>query len=568
MVGDKKQNTKRLDLSRLLVGLGLLMCLNYLGSFVFLRFDLTSEKRYTLTNATLEMLEQLEDVVYVKVYLEGEFPADFTRLQKSVKEMLDELRSYNKLIEFEFIDPTESNDKKTMNEIFQQLKEKGLQYTNIPIDEGGNIGEMIVFPGAIVTYRDREVPLQILKSENRFADAQMINNSINNFEYEFANTLRKLVQNERPSVAFLEGNGELKKIEIEDFENALKEFYSVERISLEHKLDALDDFDCIVIAKPTIPYDDRDKFIIDQFIMRGGKALWMIDPILASMDSLQGRSETVGISYDINIKDMLFTYGVRINDNLLLQQLCAPIALTTGFFGNQPKVEMFPWFFYPLIVPQSSHPIVSNLDPIKLEFCSSLDSVGRDSIIRTVLLSTSEKSKELKPPVRINLGMAGIKHDFTRNNKPNLPVAMMLEGKFNSVFKNRISSAYTDSASRKVLDRSAETKMIVIGDGDVARNPVNKEKQIFYTLGFDRAAGRKIYGNREFLLNAMNYLLNDASLITVRSREIKLRTLDQDKVSGGRLFWQFSNVVFPILLVILFGIIQYVVRKRKYGVTA
>lgn len=566
MVEGQQNKTKRKDITTLVISLFVLICLNYVGGFVFNRFDLTSEKRYTLTDATLSMLDELEDVVYLKVYLDGDFPADFKRLQNSTKEMLDEIQSYTDLVEYEFIDPTESGDKKTINEIYAQLTKEGLQYTNIPIDDGGSIGEMIVFPGALVTYRSKQVPLQILKSENRIADPQMINNSINNFEYEFANAIRKLVSKKRQSVAFIEGHGELEHLEIEDYFTALKEFYNVSRVKIDGQIQALDDYDCIVIAKPDSAFSEKDKFIIDQFIMRGGKSMWLIDPILASMDSLKGRSETVGITQRLNISEQLFTYGVRVNNNLFIQKLCAPITLTTGYFGNQPKVEMFPWYFYPLVVPNSSHPIVSNLDPIKMEFASTLDTVGNDSLIKTVLLRTSEKTKTLNPPVRINLGFAGKKHDFTRNNKPDQIAGLLIEGEFPSVFKNRISESYTKNTKIKVLDKSVPTRMIVVADGDVARNPVNVEKQIYYTLGFDKAARRKLYGNREFLLNSMNYLLNDASMITVRSREITLRTLDQDKIADERGFWQFTNVAFPIVLVVLFGIGQFFMRKRRYGV--
>ncbi|MFN7015309.1 MAG: gliding motility-associated ABC transporter substrate-binding protein GldG, partial [Bacteroidia bacterium] len=357
----KKGNNKRSDLLNLLLGLIILVLINVISGYAFKRFDLTTEKRFTLSDATVDMLKNLDDVVFVRVYLEGDFPAGFKRLRNATKEMLDEFRAIaGDNIQYEFIDPSASPDEKERNALYAQLTKQGIQYTNLEYREGESKSEKIIFPGAIVAYKERVAPVQILKSQIGVAPDVMLNNSVQQLEYEFANTIRKLSSEKVNTVAFIEGHGELDSLHTADIMQSLAEYYNVTRIKLNEQLKSLQNIDAIVIAKPDSAFSEKDKFIIDQFIMRGGKALWMIDRTDANMDSLNKSPNYMALTKDLNLDDMLFNYGVRINTNLVQDIQAVPIPIVIGYIGNQPQQKFFPWFYFPLIMPYMKHPIVNN----------------------------------------------------------------------------------------------------------------------------------------------------------------------------------------------------------------
>jgi ABC-2 type transport system permease protein len=563
-MGVSKVNKKK-SLVNLVSGLLLIILVNYVGFYMFDRYDLTSEKRYSLSNATKDLVAELDDVVFVRIYLDGDLPAGLENLRNATKETLDELRAYsNDMIEYEFINPSEDPDEKVRTDIYRNLTKKGLQYTNIELRKGDKYSEQIIFPGAIFSYKDTEVPLQLLKSQLGASPEQMLNVSIQQLEYEISSSIKKLTRPKRHKIAFIEGHAELEEIEVADITQTLNEFYTVERIYLDGKLNSIKDFDAIVIAKPDSSFSEKDKFIIDQFIMNGGRALWFLDNVFASMDSLRRTSTTMGIPVSNNLEDMLFKYGVRINTNLLLDLQALPIPVVTGYTGNQPKQEFFPWHYFPLIASTSNHPIVNNLDLIKTEFVSSIDTVGGKGITKTVLLATSEKSKALMTPVRISLNILRDPVDKRQYNKGNLPVAVLLEGEFNSVFKNRVPPGITNSKEIQFKGKSSPTKQIIVSDGDVIKNFVNYEKEIYYPLGYDKYTERQ-YGNKDFILNAVNYLCDDNGLIDARSKEFKIRLLDPEVLDNESAKWQTINIVTPILLILLLGLIQLLWRKKRYN---
>jgi ABC-2 type transport system permease protein len=565
------------DIVELLLSFLIVLILAWLGSVFFFRIDLTSEKRHTLTENTVKFMKELDDLIYVKVYLQGDYPAIFKKLENATREKLHEMRAYSGgNLEFEFINPSDFPDEKTRNENYQKLVDEGLSYTAVQIREKDGVSEKIIFPSALVTHRGKTMPLHLLKSQERMPDAQMVNNSINNLEYELMNIFYQLRAVQQPKIAFLQGNGELDELETGDLAKSLGEFYQVEYVRIDSQINTLsrivgdgnyreNNFDALVVAKPQKPVNDKDKYIIDQFIMRGGKVIWLIDAMQADMDSLKGRDMTMGVSLNVNLDDLLFNYGVRINKNLLIDRSCAPIGIMTGPMGNQQKMEFFPWYFRPLIIPQSSHPIVSNLDPILTEFVSNLDTLARKGVHQTILLHTSPYTRIFKSPVRISLNIVRIDTDFGNNNSPNQPVAVLMEGTFRSAFENRLSPLLISNKDFGFIPESKPTRMLVVADGDVARNEVNRSRGQFYELGFDRYAGRKIYSNKDFLVNALNYMLGDASLISLRSRTVTLRQLDAERISSERLRWQIVNVVIPVILVLLFGLIQFAIRRRKYA---
>lgn len=569
--------SKKKNITRFIINIGIIVLVAIIGSLTFYRWDLTEEKRYSLTPASIELLESLENKILVKVYLKGDYPADFKRLENATRELLIELRSYShNNIEYIFINPSENPNKKQREKLYGDLVSAGLMYTNLPIETADGIQEKIIFPGALISMGEKTTAVQLLKSRERVPNALMINNSINNLEFEIISAIRKLQIKKKQKIGILEGNGELNGIEIEDMVQSLLEYYSVSPVKIAGNINALstvidndnyrqNTFDLLIIAKPTRPFSDKDRFIIDQFIMHGGKVMWLIDAVEASMDSLKNRQQTIGLPLEINVYDMLFTYGVRINKNLLLDKTCAPIWLNVGNYGDRPNMKMFPWYFNPILIPQGGHPIISNIDPVLTQFTSSIDAVGDSSIYKTPLLQTSELTKIYNAPARINLGIINAPIDFGVNNKPYQTVAMLLQGRFESYFKYSLPPNITHAGEIDFKDQSPENQMLVISDGDLIRNPVNSENNRFFPLGYEKKAGRVIYGNKDFLLNAINFLLDDKSLISIRSKTITLRKLNGERVLKEYRFWQVINLVLPILMIVLLGVILNWSRKKYYS---
>ena len=558
------KNKKR-DILSLVLAIIIVILLNFVGSFVFHRFDLTSEKRYTLSDATKKILGQLNDVVYVKVYLEGNFPSGFKRLRNETKEMLDEFRAYsNENIEYQFINPSQGTDKKQQNEIYKQLYDKGLQPTNLEVKEESGTSQQILFPGAIISYKGNEMPWQLLKTQLGQSPEAQLNNSIQALEYEFASCIRNLTTIIKPEIGFIEGHGELDTLSVNDIKNSLGEFYLLKRVKINEQLKALQGLKAIIIAKPDTTFSEKDKFIIDQFVMNGGKVLWAIDPLYTSIDSLQKSGATIALPYDLKLDDLFFKYGVRINPNLILDLQSSAIPVNKAFRGQQPRFELMPWMFSPLMMPESSHPIVKNLDVIKIDFGSSIDTIEAEGVTKTILLHSSKYSKTLNAPVRVDLRMVNIRPDENQFRDSYRSVAVLLEGEFESVYKNRIPPQIANDSAIGFKAKGVKTKMIVISDGDIIRNEVQISAKKPYPLGYDIYT-QQTYGNKNFILNCVNYLCDDSGLISVRSRELTLRLLDKKKIKNERLKWQLVNTCLPLFALFLFGIIHSIIRKRKYA---
>ncbi len=573
----KHTTRKAVGLMELGIGIACVVLVLFIGSFTRVRADLTSEKRYTLTPATKNLVDSLKDVVFVKVYLSGDLPADLQRLSGSLKDLLDEMRVRNPgELQYEFTDPSASVDEKTRNQVYEQLQKEGLQYTSIRTQDKGAQSEVIVWPGAIITYQGKSMPVQLLKSQLRATDAETVNRSINNLEYDMASAIRQITNSFRPRVAFIEGQGELGKLAVQDLTDALSEEYDVSRVRLDGKIDALsvrsegitfraNNFEAAIVAKPDSLFSEKDRFILDQFIMNGGKVLWAVDAMDPHLDSLRTNQFSMATPLDLGLDQMFFAYGVRINKDLLLDKQCAPIQIYTRPYGDQPKLETLPFPFEPLVLPSSDNPIVSNIDPVHLKLASSIDTIGLDSAHSTILLTTSRYTRVLRNPVRVSLAVVDMNLGLEKNNNPFQPVAVLTQGKFRSAFADRM--AMPDSVLKAIGFRewSRSTAQVFISDGDAIANPVDLAKGTYYPLGYERAARAKIFGNREFFINAMNYLLDDKSLISIRSRAIRLHQLDPHRTEVDRSAIQVANVVLPILIGLLGGLAFYLLRKRRYA---
>ncbi len=559
----KKFNVRRHNVISLLVSLLVMLAVNLIGSQYFTRIDLTTEKRFTLTDATREMLRELDDIVYFRVYLEGDFPAGFRRLRNQTREMLDEFRAYSDFIQYEFINPTVKGDWDRTEENYQMLASKGLQPTQLQVTAEDASSQQIIFPGLLASYKGREIPLSLLQDQMGMSSEDVLNNSAQALEYNLATTIHKLTVTDKPRVAFLEGNGELDLRYVADITFELEDFYDVDRIAIHADATVLEDISTLIIAQPMNEFTESDKFVIDQFVMNGGSALWLVDPVYASMDSLQVAPETIGMPWSLNLDDMLFRYGVRLNTDLVMDLQSVPIPITTGMVGDRPQISLVPWFYFPLVRPASDHPVVRNLNAVRTEFVSTLDTVGSEDIRKTILLETSPYTRILETPVRISFDIMQQQVDESRYRDGSRPVAVLLEGNFESVFRNRRIPDVVLPENFSFRERGEETRMIVVSDGDVIRNQFDQQGQPL-PLGFDRFLN-ETFGNRDFILNAVNYLNDDRGILEARAREISIRTLDKNIVNRNRLAIQVINVGVPVLLVLIFGSLRFYLRKRKYN---
>jgi len=566
------------DLTELLLGVGIVGLVLFIASFGRVRLDLTSEQRYTLTPATKELVRGLEDILYVKVYLTGELPADLKQLERATRDALDEMRAVNPdRVQYSFIDPSGDPDDKARREQYDQLQQSGLVYTSIRMKEKGGFTEKIVFPGALVTYREQTVAVQLLKTQLRTPDAEIVAKSITNTEYELASGIRQATTRQRPRIAFLEGHGELAEIETADIAKALGEHYEVSRVRIGDRVDALsskhegmrhrvNNYEALIIAGPDSTFSDRDRYVIDQFVMNGGRILWCVDAMDPHLDSLRTNQFSMATARDLGIEELLFAYGARLNKDLVLDKSCAPIEIFTQPYGNQRKLERFPWYFEPVSIPQSAHPIVANIDPVHFRFAGTIDTIGVDSVRKTILLTSSPLSFSQRNPVRVSLAAVEMDQGFERRSTPRLPMAVLLEGSFRSAYHDRIASDFRSSPDVAYRDRSPRTAQLVIADGQVIANRVDASKGMYYMLGFDRYANAKIYGNRELIMNAMNYLLDDRALISIRSRAITLRPLDADRIEKERAQWQIVGIGAPLAISLLLGLAYQLHRRRVNSV--
>ncbi len=564
-----------------------IILLNAIGSFLHFRIDLTSEKKYTLSGETKKVLTGLDDLIYIKIYLDGNFPSGFKRLQKRSKETLENFKNIaGKRLDFKFINPSESNSAKQRNSIYKQLIEQGLQPTDLQVKEQASMSSSIIFPGAIIYYKEKYLALQLLKNELGTHPEVALNNSIETLEYEFVSAISKLTKNRKDKIAFLNGHDELKEREVADISYSvlsdnysLSEYYDIEHFditefevdsntnepSLARQLQKLKTFKALIIAKPKTAFNNLDKLLIDQYIMAGGNILWLIDGVNANMDSLQQSDDYfIAQKNHLNLDDMLFKYGVRINADLLQDKRVAEIPIVTGYSGNTPQQSFFKWPYYPLLLSNSKHAVAKNLDAIKCEFVSSIDTI-KNNINKTILLQSSANTRVNPSPHRVSLGILKNPPSSEYFNNPNIPIAVLLEGDFESVFKNRITPKSNDFDFK---ENSKNAKMIIVSDGDIIRNNFSKKTGNVYPLGYDKF-GKFIYpGNKTFIMNAVHYLCDntvDLMLSPLKIKELKLRLLDREKVQKYKLFIQLLNLLLPIVIIVIFGLLFTYSKKKKYA---
>lgn len=578
----KRKNLKRSHWLEMGVTVLIVLSVNVIDHFLYARLDLTSEKRYTLSDSTKELIKTIDEPLLYRVYLDGDMPADFKRLQNETKEMLNQLRAYNRNISYEFVNPNTigGNDSKGNEErrvFFQKLGEKGIQPAQVQMKGDNGVTSMLLVTAADVFYKGRETTVQLLQNQQYVGQADLLNNSIQNLEYALTSPVRALSRGMKQKIGFLQGHGELNGPVLYDIQRALQEFYSLDYVTIDGQIQSLtshhknqkdstyrfnNKFDLLIIAKPTETFSEKDLFILDQYIMYGGRVLWLLDPMNADIDSLATHGQMLATRYPLGLDEMLFNYGVRVNPNVLMDIRCRPIPLPVGMVGETPQYRFCPWFYFPEIVPLSEHPIVRNLDLIKTDFISSIDLIDND-VKKTVLLTSSEYTRVKNNPAVIDLNDARMEPDQRLYNKSRLPVAVLLEGEFRSTWRNRLTPELMEQDAIGYREVSKPTKMIVFSDGDIIKNRYDADKEMAYPVGYDSYT-RTLYANKELLLNAVNYLVGDEGLMDSRSRSITLRKLDESKTRERRSFYQIINIIAPLLLLGAAAVVITIVRKKKY----
>lgn len=545
----KKTGKKRLYL------IAAIAVVSYLSKQVYARIDLTEDKRYTLSDASVAVAKSIDETTVIRVYLQGDFPAEFKRLQLETKQLLEELKATNNKLKVLFIDPKEQ---------LESLIKRGLSPSRLTVEENGVVSESIVLPWATIAYKNKTANISLLKdSAPNESQTKQLENSIQNLEYAFTNALHKVSASKEKSIAVLQGNGQLEDIYLYDFLKSLGNSYHLAKFTLDSvannpvkTLQQLNAYDLVIIAKPTKAFSEEEKYALDQYSLQGGHSIWMLDYVHAEMDSLYNSGKTLAYPRELNLDDFFFRYGARFKPNLVKDLYASKISLATGNTGNKTNYQKFLWYYAPLVSATAKHPIVNNIGPVNFQFTSSIDTL-KNSIQKTVLLSSSVLSKAVNTPAIIELNTVTEPPSPKLYNQGNQILAVLLEGAFNSAYKDRLKPfAYKNSTETGI-----PAKMILIGDGDIARNQIHNGKPL--ALGTDKWT-QEFYANKEFLTNAVAYILDDNGLISIRSKTISLKVLNKKESAQNKFFWQLLNLGFPLLLLLLSaaGVLYY--RKRKY----
>ena len=538
--------------------------INLISNFFFKRFDLTQDKRYTLSETTLNIIKTVDSPLYIDVYLEGNFPPEFKRLQNETKQLLEEFSAYNSNIVFQFKNPIEKEEMRV--EVMKQFYERGMQPLSITVEDKGKQSQEVVFPWAQATYGEKFSKVSLLKNLMGASTEEKVISSVQHLEFGFAEAINKISKDKQKKIAVIKGNGELHDAFIADFVKSVRESYYIGTFTLDsvakqpnQSLEALKKYDLAIIAKPTEAFTEAEKQVLDQFVINGGKTLWLVDAVSADMDSMYNETGTIlAHQRELNLTDMFFKYGIRMNPLLIKDEQATPIKIASGNQGSETQLQEYFWKFSPFIYPSSTNPIVKNMEGIKYEFTSPIELLKND-LKKTVLLSSSEYSKPIGTPTPISLDM--VTEETTPEEyegKGLLPVAVLLEGKFKSAYQNRVLP-FSDNTFQAV---GKDNKMIVISDGDVIKNQLDKGTPL--ELGFDKWTNQ-LYGNKEFLMNCVNYLLDDNGLINIRSKDVDLPLLNKEEVYKNYTLAQMVTVGLPVVILAIFGFLFTFLRKRKYS---
>ncbi len=532
--------------------------------------DLTQDKRYTLSDPAKEILDQIKSPLIIDVFLEGDFPSEFKKLQNETRYLLEEIKNYNSNISFIFSNPVEEGS--DPNLIAQQFSDFGMTPLPLKVKRNGKESAQTIFPWATANHNGKAVPISLIKNIAGATPEEFVYASTQNLEYSFIEGFNRLVNAKSKKIAVLKDNGELPDARIADFIRKLGETYSIApfpmnstSIDPEQALKALQNtFDLVVVAKPTKAFTDQQKFVLDQYIMNGGHSLWLVDLVAMENDSLRANNgKALAFPRDLNLKDMFFKYGARINPLLVKDLYSAPLSVASGD-GSKSSYTELPWFYQPQVPSFNTHPINTNIEqPVKFKYANQIELLQTgESVEKTVLLASSPLSRLEGTPLQISLDQVGIEpkeEDYTAGSQP---LAVLLEGNFESAFKNRVRPVELEEV-RFRESATSPSKLVLIADGDLIANDIDPSGNPL-ELGFDFFT-RKQYGNKEFLLNTVNYLLDDTGLINIRSKDIALAFLDGQKTAKTINKWQALCIGLPLVFLCITGFLFYYLRKRRYA---
>ena len=542
-------------LKHILIVAVVLILLNIINQGYYTRIDLTKDKRYTIAKVTEDLINKIDKQLLIKVYLEGDFPSEFKRLQIETRQFLEELSAKNSQIKIQFIRPDNQREK---------LINAGMIPSQLTVKEDGKLSNAIIFPWAEILYKNKTSKVSLLPNGTSQSQEDQLEKAIENLEFSFSNAFYKLQEEKEKKIAILSGNGELSDIQLYSFLSEVKKKYRLAKFTLDSvttnpkkTLRDLQQFDLAIIAKPTQAFTENEKLVLDQYIVNGGKTLWMIENVQADTDSLYTNGSMLAYPKDLNLTDFFFAYGLRVNATLLQDLYAAKIPLATGNLGNKPQFQNLSWFYHPLVLGNPNHAISKNILPVRLRFANQIDTL-QNNLKNTPLLMSSMLTKKVGTPAIIELNSIANEPKEEEYSTGFQITGLLTEGVFNSMYTNRVKPFNVDNFRKKSL----YNKMVVISDGDIGRNQLQKGKP--FDLARDKWTDEQ-FGNKEFLLNAVDYLLDDNGLIELRNKNIQINLLDKKRAYQEKTYWQFINIALPLLILITFGFTFHYLRKRKYS---
>ena len=546
----------------LLIGLLAIILVNQLAGRYRWLIDFTEEGRYSLNPATQATLEKLDEPVYITFYLDGELPSNFKRFQQSIRQMADQFTIYGKqYIQYQFQDPSVAKSSQARNQYYRQLIDRGLQPSNVTYTRDGNKTERLIFPGAIVSMGSRELAVNLLKSNRAMSIDEMLNQSIEALEYEISQAIYQLQSSRTYKVGIVTGHGGPDSTDLAGLTNTILKKYSLFTLDLPAKRSPITGYDALIIVKPQTPFTELEKYYLDQYVMGGGNLMIFMDALSVDLSQADGEG-TIAVPVETNLDDLLFKYGVRINKDYVADANCGNTPVVAGMVGNQPRIELLPWPYAPIITNYGDHPIVKNLDASWLRHVSTIDTVKAPGIAKTSLLKTSEFTRVFGPPVRVSYNdlRDKLRPEYFTSGIQN--VGYLLEGKFSSLYKNRFPPRGADRST--FVENGQPAKVIVVSDGDFVRNDYDLETDQPLELGVDPYS-QTTYANAEFVEQALTYMFDEDGLMLTKNKEVIIRPLDKVKVEQSGDFYRWLNLIGPIVLVIFFGLVKFMVRKKRYS---
>ncbi|MGE5354911.1 MAG: gliding motility-associated ABC transporter substrate-binding protein GldG [Deltaproteobacteria bacterium] len=563
------ENNNRSDLFSLLTILAIILLINVIGQFVYTYFDFTDDNRFTLSEPTKDLVKNQKDIIFVKVLLAGDFPAGFKRLQQAVINTLDQFQSLNSKIDYIIENPMEGSPE-NINANIEKLREEGIAPVNLFIGEGNSKSTKRIYPYAILNYGKRVYVVNLLEPNAQgISEEEALNNSIALLEYKFANAIQKLNAERKGNIVFISDKGGIDDYHLASLYKQLNQFYYVAKTNIDSTFRIVPEIDLVIVVKPQKPFSKKNQFVLDQYLLKGGKIIWLIDKLDVNLDSINKYKMFTPRVFDLGLDDLFFKWGIRINSDLIQDLQCTRIPQVVGFKGDMPQIEKFPWYYDLLVNSVSDHPVSKGISDISMSFVSTIDTLRTESgIKKTVLLTSSRRSKFQMFPMRLTYQILQYNPQVDLFNKQYLPVSVLVEGKFSSFFKNRLTSE-TEEMLEKINEKfipesRKEGKMIFVGDGDFVRNEYNSKTGQFTPMGYNRWEDYRFSGNEDFILNSVEYMLDDAGILSARSKRVKLRLLDNAKLFNNKIMLQGLNIGLPLVLLIFFGLIFNSYRKKRF----